>query len=475
MNIIMLKDLPIQNVLTLTQENTLLDAVTALVENNMESVVITNSDYKSFTYLSLTNILNSMAEESWKDIKISRIKTKPLKTIEQDATTIKALLLMDDDEIIGVVDKKENLCGVSSSRDIIFAINYPKEKMSSIPIEDIIPGNNFATADYNDNLQDALYKINTSQTKCLIVHKNDKPYGIITQRDLINILYKNGNLSEEVEKHMNMPLLTIKKEASIVTVFNMMQMYNLQRVTLLSDHGHCVGVITQKMILNTYHKHIIKEECLAILASNESLSKELVKHTTKTHKSQNELQTCTEELPTIKSTLKDYSQLENMSLVNVSHEIKTPLNAIMGYMELLSFTSLDKKQSSYINKTSNSIDYLLHLLNHILDFNKIETGQVNISYAPFDIHALFSDCIDLFQMEAKKKNLLLEYEIETYVPQYFYGDSYRIRQVVINILSNAIKFTEEGSIFLNVIANENENSTYNVEFVISDTGIGISK
>ena len=168
-------------------------------------------------------------------------------------------------------------------------------------------------------------------------------------------------------------------------------------------------------------------------------------------------------------------QAKSTYLANMSHEIRTPMNAVMGFLELFSRTSMNQQQTNYIMKTKNAARTLLSLLNDILDLSKIEAGKLTIVSAPFRPKELFLQCFELFEVETHKKNILLEYEIDANLPEYLEGDIGRIRQILINLVSNAMKFTEHGSIHIDMFMHHCNNYSCSVEFVVSDTGIGIPK
>ncbi len=161
-------------------------------------------------------------------------------------------------------------------------------------------------------------------------------------------------------------------------------------------------------------------------------------------------------------------------LANVSHEIKTPMKGIMGFLELLSETGLDPVQTEYVNETKSAANTLLCLLNDILDYTKAESGMLQLEHIPMDLHLLVRETISLFEAAARKNGNRLEYTIAQSVPDRIYGDPVRLRQVLNNLIGNAVKFTENGSITVRLDTFRDAGNRDMLRFEVSDTGVGMS-
>ena len=162
-------------------------------------------------------------------------------------------------------------------------------------------------------------------------------------------------------------------------------------------------------------------------------------------------------------------------LANMSHEIRTPMNGVIGMANLLRDTDLKPKQRSYINTLLNSADALLTIINDILDFSKIEAGKMELELVPFDLQSLCEDIAGFMAIKCREKNIEMLMRYSPKAPRYVIGDPGRVRQIFLNLISNAIKFTEEGYVYMNVYTEPMKDYKFTFHVEIEDSGIGIDE
>jgi two-component system, sensor histidine kinase len=181
------------------------------------------------------------------------------------------------------------------------------------------------------------------------------------------------------------------------------------------------------------------------------------------------------ELRIAKNKAEESSKAKENFLANMSHEIRTPLNGIIGMIRELQKTHPTSKQHLYLKNAASASQHLLSIINNILDLSKIEAGELKLEDKPFDLRSVLEDTKAILSPAASEKNLLFIFPDAQSSTLYYRGDPHRIRQVLLNIVGNAIKFTERGSITLQCEVDERSQSMHDVHISVEDTGIGIEK
>jgi len=182
-----------------------------------------------------------------------------------------------------------------------------------------------------------------------------------------------------------------------------------------------------------------------------------------------------QDLEKAKQEAEDANQFKTGFLTRMSHEIRTPLNGITGMAYLLRKTDLTLTQKMYVDRITQSSGNMLGIINDILDFSKIEAGRVEIETVPFSLDQVVQDVVSIVSYKIEEQKIALKLEKDPSVPNWLLGDSKRLEQILINLLNNAAKFTNEGEVALDIRLMARENDQYHINFTVKDTGIGMSK
>lgn len=212
------------------------------------------------------------------------------------------------------------------------------------------------------------------------------------------------------------------------------------------------------------------------------VEKELLQNAQQTHKANVDLQQRVEahttELEMASKELQKSLQAKSEFLATMSHEIRTPMNGVLGMAQLLVETDLSERQRRYVSIINVSGKSLLEVLNNVLDFSKIEAGKMELENIPFDLQSMVDECLGVFSLKAQERKVNLYGGLSHDTPRVLYGDPTRLRQVLVNLVSNAVKFTFNGDVSLEVIVSKEQPRVMNkvkLQFVVKDEGIGIDE
>ena len=182
-----------------------------------------------------------------------------------------------------------------------------------------------------------------------------------------------------------------------------------------------------------------------------------------------------ENLRFAKEKAEESNKAKSQFLANMSHEIRTPMNGVIGMADILSYTSLTPEQQTYLDIIIKSGNSLITIINDILDLSKIESSSLNLEKAPINVRDIMEDVADILIISANSKALELSNYIDPSIPEFVEGDSVRVRQIIINLVNNAIKFTPKGEVFFSAELAASTANGFKILFKVKDSGIGISK
>lgn len=248
-------------------------------------------------------------------------------------------------------------------------------------------------------------------------------------------------------------LYNIRRKHTIRELYRKGRIKNFE-VPIITDNGNVLNFIS--------NIHIIYDKSGKI-AGAEGVARDIT-----------ELKKASEASEKAKEIAERSLKVKEQFLANMSHEIRTPMNGVIGVVDLLSYTNLNPQQTEYVQTIKKSSEALLTILNDILDFSKIEAGKMELRLATVSLQSTLEKLFALYKHQALAKNIKINYLIDNSVPMFLRTDETRLLQILSNLTSNAIKFTEEGQVAIKVNIETKKNTTYTVRVEVSDSGIGIS-
>lgn len=277
------------------------------------------------------------------------------------------------------------------------------------------------------------------------------------------------------------PLMTSSEEVLAVMEFALIDKIDENCNQLLKELLPIIGLSLQVLERSQRTKDLLqqsKQQTEELARQSERIlsdQQKIQKQHDSLLQTNDELATKTRELEATLEKLEEATRVKNVFLANMSHEIRTPMNAVIGMSHLCLKTALTEKQKDYIEKIQKAGFSLLEIINNILDFSKLEDNNMKVRSSLFNVNELIEHATAEFAIKAKNKGLAFTTEVVDMLPPNLYGDQARIRQILQQLLANAVKFTETGEIKLTIKTPERKNDQIKICFEVHDTGIGMSQ
>lgn len=367
-------DIAIKDIIRIGSTTPIKTAVDTITEKKIRNLVVCDTTKDSYAVLSVGDIVSIATNSVNLSKPVSSLKLRPLVTCSKNTSTLEAVMLFGEgNAIVGVIDDDGTLMAIATYSNVLNAIYGYEDDSFAQPIKSLLAKESILIAHIGENLADYLDTLNSSSADCLIVLKDDLPYGIITKRDIVKMLARNISLSQNVETLMSSPLMTVDSAISINNALVYMQNNKLKRVIVVDKDGKLEGVITQKDLLDAIYTRLTQKGFFNLNKINAILQEQVNLKTLELQQLNKDLEirveNATRELRESERNLAEMRRNEALFelLRNISHHWRQPLNLI----------SLLAQESEMILEQGSDTDGVVQNLKSIVSESKTLSSTID--------------------------------------------------------------------------------------------------